>query len=108
MTDDDPFTGKEWLEYADRAISELVPKIRDSAVTVSLVPKGQTDVKFAVELGFSIMLDKPIIAVVLPGTKVPSKMVAVADEIVEGDFDDPTFGVRLAETIQRLVDKCDD
>jgi hypothetical protein len=105
MTDDDPFVSTEWLGYADRTISELVPKIRDSAVTVSLVPKGQTDVKFAVELGLSIMLDKPIIAVVLPGAKVPAKMVTVADEIVEGDFDDPTFGARLAEAVHRVIGK---
>ncbi len=51
-------------------------------MTVSLVPKGPADMKFAVELGLSIMLDKPFIAVVAPGQEVPAKLRAVADRIV--------------------------
>src|SRR4051812_43689645 len=76
---DDP-EAKAW---AQRILDEVVPMIDESAVTISLVPKGPTDIKFATELGLSIMFDKPIIAVVQPGTKVPAKMVLVADEIVE-------------------------
>jgi nucleoside 2-deoxyribosyltransferase len=39
-------------------------------------------VKFAVELGFAIMLNKPIIAVLQPGGTLPDKLRLVADEIV--------------------------
>lgn len=80
---DDPFEGDDWKQYADRVLNELVPMIKDSSMSISMVPKGDTDVKFAVELGFCIMMDKPIIVVVEPGSKVPGKLVAVADAIVE-------------------------
>ena len=100
---DDPFEDPGWLDYADRVMKELVPMIKDSAVTVSLVPKGKTDVKFAVELGFSIMMDKPIIAVVFPGTKVPAKLIAVADVIVEGEPGDPDFDGRFHAAIDRVL-----
>jgi nucleoside 2-deoxyribosyltransferase len=100
--DRDPFANPKWERYAERVRRELIPMINDSAVTLSLVPSGKTDVKFAIELGFMIMLDKPIIAVVTPGTKVPAKLIAVADEIVEGEISDPDFQERLRAAIMRV------
>ena len=100
---ENPFEGKEWEEFAEAALTELVPKLRDSFCTVSLVPTGKTDVKFSLELGFSIMLDKPIIAVVEPGTQVPAKLVAVADDIIEGDLGDPDLEERLHTALQRVL-----
>lgn len=64
----------------------LVPKIEESAYVASLVPTPEdVDVKFAVELGVSIMLDKPIFAIVAPGEKVPDKLLKVADKVIEAD-----------------------
>lgn len=64
----------------------LVPKLEQSAVTFSMVPRGDADVKYAVELGLSIMMDKPIVLLVQPGAKLPSRLVRVADDIVEIDI----------------------
>lgn len=100
---DDPFETPEAREWAQRVRTELVPKLRESALTVSLVPRGDSDVKFAVELGMSIMLDKPIIAVVAPGAKVPDKLVQVADLIVEGDVTDPGFGGRIQAAVSKIL-----
>lgn len=102
---DDPFEDPQWLAYADHARNELVPKLKESAISISLLTEGKTDIKFALELGMSIMLDKPIIAVVMPGVAVPPKIRAVADAIVEGDVNDPDFGDRLQEAIRRTVEK---
>lgn len=103
MTDyaEDP----EFIAWAKRTRRELVPMIERSSVTVSLVPEGETDVKFAVELGLSIMLDKPIILVVAPGTKVPNKLAMVATEIVEVDWRaDPKEGqMSIGDAIQRVA-----
>lgn len=82
---DDPFNSPEWRRYAARANRDLVPMIRDSSVTISIVPRGETDIKFALELGLSVMMGKPIIAVVWPGVQVPAKLVQIADRIVEWD-----------------------
>lgn len=100
---DDPYSSPEFEELARRAIDDLLPNMRDCAATVSLVPKGEGDVKFAIELGFSIMLDKPIIAVITPGQSVPAKLVAVADAIVEGDIGSPDFTERLMTAVRRAT-----
>ena len=86
---DDILGDPEFQAWAKRAQDELVPKLVDSALTVSIVPDGDADIKFAVELGLSIMLGKPIILAVPAGTKVPDKLVQIADEIVELDFEKP-------------------
>ena len=68
---DDP----EAQAWARHVLKDLVPMVGGSALTVSLVPTGPADVKFAVELGMSIMLDKPVILVVQTGTKIPERLV---------------------------------
>lgn len=82
---DDP----ESRAWAQQVLDEVGPMIRDSAATISLVPDnaGLDDIKFAVELGLSIMLDKPIIVGVVPGRQIPAALARVAVEIVELDLD---------------------
>ena len=96
-------------DWAEHVRTSLVPMITESAVTISLVPETtrKVDVKFAVELGLSIMLDKPIIAVVRPGTLVPAKLVMVADEIIEADMDKDAERVagRIAAALKSIVDR---
>jgi len=102
----DPFDDPQWKKYAERVKAKLIPMIKDSAVTLSLVPSdGQPDPKFAVELGYCIMLDKPIIAIVNPGSKVPLKLAKVADEIVEGKVGDPDFEKRFLAAMDRVNKK---
>lgn len=105
MTDDNPFEGDEWEAFARNALEDLVPKLQGSMCTVSIVPRDTADVKFALELGFSVMLDKPIIAVIPPGRQVPSKLARIADEIVEGDPGDDDFNNRLRAAIDRVFAK---
>lgn len=92
-------------DFAERVHNELVPMIKDSSAFISIVPIGpdRVDVKFAVELGVAIMLNKPIIACIQPGTKVPDKLVKVADKIVELDLDDPTQRERLNTAISEVI-----
>lgn len=73
----------DFLDYAKQVREGMA----DSAMCVSLVPHdGATDAKFAVELGYAIMLDKPIIAVVPPGRTVPDGLRRVAYAVVEADM----------------------
>lgn len=92
-----------WRSFRDDVRRNLIPKLEDSGAVVSLVPDGESDVKFAVELGLSIMMDKPIIAVVRPGTKLPNKLVLVADHIVEADLGTETGQQKLMVTINELM-----
>lgn len=74
---------QSWEKHVREAV---VPVLEGAAVSITLIPRGRTDVKFAVELGLSIMMDKPIIALVQPGMSIPSGLAAVAAEIVEVDI----------------------
>lgn len=89
---------QEWLERCKR---ELLPKMENSALMVPLWT-GKIDAKMAVELGYMIGLDKPIILIVAAGTKVPNKLALIADEIIEGNPGDPSTRDRLGAALERL------
>lgn len=108
MTDDitnDP----EFIAWRDRVKAEVLPKLKDSAFTISLMPDGEPDIKYAVELGLSIMLNKPIILAVSPGAKVPLKLAKVADEVVEVDMSNSRSRMlatsRIREAIDRIIER---
>lgn len=85
----DPFEDPQWHDYAERVKRELVPKMRDSSIAVSMCTDSEPDPKLAIETGYMILLDKPIITVVTPGATVPRKLAMVSDVIVEADLDRP-------------------
>ena len=77
-----------WDEFVENFRREAIEKIAGSAAFVSLVPSADhVDVKFCVELGAAIMLDKPLVAITLPGAAIPGRLRRVADEIIEVDLD---------------------
>lgn len=108
MSAQDVYDSPEFQEWAQRVKAHVLPPLQESALTVSLVPKGDTDIKFAVELGLSIMLDKPIIAVVQPGTKVPERLIRVADAIVEADFSSPEGQAKMRDALAAALDRIRD
>lgn len=96
----------EFQEWAKDVEENLVPAMRDSAICVSMAPLGETDAKFAVELGMMIMLEKPIVLLVEPGQIVPGKLIMIADEVVEVDWrHHPEIAKGLLiEAMDRIVD----
>lgn len=99
----DPFDDPAWKRYAKRVQKELVPMMKDSRVTMALATGSEPDPKMAIEIGYMILLDKPIITVVTPGAKVSNKLAMISDAIVEADLDDPNAAGRIAEAIQRIA-----
>lgn len=83
---EDPWKDPDTVAWMDHVRREVAPAMQGSAYVMSLVPSGEVDVKFAVELGLAIMMDKPIIAVAHHGSKPPAKLVQVTDKIIEADF----------------------
>lgn len=69
--------------------TELAGKIDRSAFVMSLVPGGEPDIKFAVELGLAILANKPIVAVAMAGRTIPPGLERVAHSVIklERDFD---------------------
>jgi hypothetical protein len=67
----------------------LRPMIADSVVTMMISPGDEPDAKIAVELGFSILFDKPILVLAPPDRGVPDKLRSIADAVIIGTPADP-------------------
>jgi len=109
VTDQDPWDTEELQDYQRHVREHLLPMVQGVAVTMSIVPEHpeNLDLKYMVELAACILLDKPLILLVVPGTKVPEHLLRVADAIVEADMTDPasfaTAQVQVQEHFRRLV-----
>ena len=103
----DPWRDPDVLRWMRRTRDKLPEMIDSSRAVISIVPENgmKTDVKFAVELGFSIMLNKPIVAVIRPGSHVPDKLVRVADEIIECDMETEADREKLAASIADFMQR---
>jgi hypothetical protein len=77
----------EWTAFVENVREGTLKGIESSAAVISIAPGGEPDIKFAVELGLSIMLDKPLIIVALPGRPIPDRLRRIADRVVEADVD---------------------
>jgi nucleoside 2-deoxyribosyltransferase len=82
---DDP----QFKEFAEQVLRDTVPKIAGSAYVISVAPvKGGTaDVKMAVEIGFAILMDKPLIVLAPKGRTVADRLLRIADHVIESDMD---------------------
>jgi hypothetical protein len=96
-----------WESFVDNVRRDALHKIHESAFVVSIVPSGETDIKFAVELGLSIMLEKPLLFIVQPGAKIPRGLQRVADEIVVADVDLEGGREKVAAAIARMNERID-
>ena len=99
-----PAERAEWDEIVQHARTETYEMISKSAMVISMVT-GKTDVKFALELGLAIMLDKPILAVTVGGAPVPAKLRLAADEVIEltADPDTGEGAAQAAAAIERIT-----
>lgn len=100
---DDPWGDpkvRRWKHHVER---EVIPMIESSDSVVSLAPPdGKADVKFAVELGLAIMLDKPIIVVASPSRPVPPKLALIATHVIDADITTPEGREQLMFALQEL------
>jgi hypothetical protein len=92
----------EWDRFVAWQHEHTVKAMAASAMVMTIVPRGDSDVKFAVELGFAIMMGKPIIALALPGVTVPYGLRKVADAIIVADLDTEA-GRELADRQMRAA-----
>jgi hypothetical protein len=79
---------------------EVIPKMRDSAITLVIGPDfagSQFDVDFAVQIGASVLLEKPLLVVVPKGRVLPPKLVTIADRIIEMTDDDAATGEAIRQ-----------
>ena len=101
MNGGDPFDAPELQDMFAAARRELGPKVKASAVGLSIL-SGEVDPKIAIEIGYILLLDKPLILIVMPGTHVPKGLAKAAAAILEWHPDGTEMGKRVSETMKRL------
>ena len=102
FTQSDPWShpdAKRWMKQVRRG---LLPKLRESGFTCAIVPEGP-DIKMAVEVGFTLLMGKPLLLVVPPGRRVPDGLVRAADAIVEWSDDPAVMARRLKDAIEQVA-----
>jgi hypothetical protein len=100
---DDVWDDPQAQAYLRRAKRELEPMIENSAVVMGLWT-GKVDPKMAIEMGYAILLGKPIVLLKPTGQDVPPTLARIADGIVEfDDMSDPTVQQRINEEYDRIM-----
>lgn len=107
----DSWQDPDAIDWAKRTHAQLSAALGSSSLAVSIVPGDGdvADVKFWVELGAIIMLDKPLIVAARPGRTVPPKLAAIADEIVylpPGDPNEPAAIKAMSTAIDMVLRRC--
>ena len=98
-TDNDEF--KTW---ARGVLDDMVPKMAGSAYVITIAPEGgTTDVKIAVELGYAILLDKPLIVFAPKGRHVAERLLRIADHVITGEMDTPEGRQAMNEQLGRIL-----
>lgn len=102
----DPWQDPSAKLWVQEVLDKMVPAMKDSALVASIVPSEEGDVQFWVELGASIMLNKPIIAVLFGDRDIPPKLKLIADEIVRlPEGVNPQAAEDLAQAIKRTEER---
>jgi len=65
-------------------------------------PPGEADLQQAVEIGMSLLLDKPLIIVCPPGRVVPAQLRRVANAVIEGEPGTPGFDSLLSKALAEV------
>ena len=78
----------EFKRFARHILKDTVPKIAGSAYTIVIAPQGGiADVKIAVELGYTILLDKPLVVFAPKGRTVADRLLRIADHVITADME---------------------
>ena len=101
-----PEEREDWDRIVEHFRRDALEKMTDSAFVASVVPsEDKFDVKFAMETGAAVLLDKPIMAIVLPGVELPGKLARVADEVVRADLDTEEGKKEIHEALSRMTER---
>ena len=94
----------EFREFAEGVLADTVPKIAGSAYVISIAPgKGQEDIKIAVEIGFALLLDKPLIVLAPEGRHVAERLLRAADHVITGDIETEAGREELFAKLGRIM-----
>jgi len=97
---------RAWADYSERFRGDVVPKLLDSAVFLSLgTDVGEFDVKQATELGAALLFDKPMLLIVPRGRVIGTRLRRAADVVIDDWIaEDARSQERLVDALRRLSD----
>ena len=77
----------EWTRFERHVRESLIPKMAESETVLVISPEfGDFDVEFALQIGASVLLEKPLLVVVPEGRTIPPKLERLADRIITVDL----------------------
>lgn len=97
----DPYDSQYWKDYTHSAITKLLPKMKASDVVVSIA-SDSPDVKQATEIGFALLLGKPVVILKNTVEELPPGLVRAADKIIEGSVTDQDVKLRLRQALLEI------
>ncbi len=92
---------REWKRFVTHA-RKTVKQMQDSAVTLVIGPDilNPPDIDFLLQIGASVLMEKPLLVVVPEGRTLPPKLERIADRVIVADYKD---GERIQEAIKRFM-----
>jgi hypothetical protein len=100
---DDPWADPRAQRWLKHVRENVLPMVEESNAFAAIAPQGEPDIKFCVELGLGLMLDKPIVVIARARRDVPPKLWLIAEAVLIGDIGDPKFQERIAETLKGVL-----
>jgi hypothetical protein len=94
-----------WKEFEDHARKDMLPKMESSAMVMAMITSAEPDLKLAVEIGACLLLGKPLVLLIMPGSKPPDALVRAAELIIEGDLDDPVSRDKVTAMVKEAMEK---
>ena len=100
----DAYASAEWRDFARNVVADMVPKMKDSALVIGLAaPSAEADVKMAVEIGYCLLLGKPLLIMAAKEGDVHPGLLRAADEVVYGEVQHPKTQAAMQAAIARMV-----
>ena len=100
-------TSREFKRFAKTVLKYTVPEIRQSVYFVAIAPEEDAiaDVRYAVEIGFAILLDKPLVVVAPKGRHVAERLLRIADHIIVADIETESGRVEIAKQLKGYLNQ---
>ena len=84
---DDPFAGRDWKKFETSIRRDMIPQMKGSSTVLLIAPDigADFDVRFAVQIGATVLLEKPLLVILPKGRTPPPKLERIADRIIHAD-----------------------
>jgi len=97
---------REFKAFARDFLDKVAPHIRESGYVMAIAPgEGEEDVKIAVEIGYAILLGKPLIVFQPEGKVVAEKLLRIADKVIRYDMNDKASWERAQQELKNYMEQ---